>query len=84
MKKKSILVGTVALGLITATSLYSCNPADKKTATPEASADAKCGEGKCGSKKDSAMTSEGKCGDSAHVKTAEGKCGEGKCGDKKK
>jgi len=46
----------------------------------------KCGEGKCGDKKDSEgkcgdkKDSEGKCGDK---KDSEGKCGEGKCGEGK-
>ncbi len=44
-------------------------------------AEGKCGEGKCGDKKEAeGKCGEGKCGDK---KEAEGKCGEGKCGDKK-
>lgn len=52
-----------------------------------ASAEGKCGEGKCGG--DSKKDGEGKCGEGKcggdKKKTGEGKCGEGKCGgDKKK
>jgi len=44
-------------------------------------AEGKCGEGKCGDKKEGeGKCGEGKCGDK---KEGEGKCGEGKCGDKK-
>jgi len=59
-------------------------------------AEGKCGEGKCGDKKDAEgkcgdkKDAEGKCGDKKDAegkcgdkKDAEGKCGEGKCGDKK-
>jgi uncharacterized low-complexity protein len=54
-------------------------------------ADAKCGEGKCGGsasktkKAADAKCGEGKCGGSASKKekTADAKCGEGKCGGKK-
>lgn len=80
MNKKQILVGTFALGILGAATLQSCTKSEKATdsnVTMEKSADAKCGEGKCG---DSAKTKT----DSANVKTAEGKCGEGKCGNKKK
>mgnify|MGYP001820863401 CR=1 FL=1 len=41
-------------------------------------AEGKCGEGKCGGKKEE--KAEGKCGGKTE---AEGKCGEGKCGGKK-
>ena len=41
-------------------------------------AEGKCGEGKCGDKKEGeGKCGEGKCGDK---KEGEGKCGEGKCG----
>lgn len=84
MRKKSILVGAIALGLLTATSIYSCKNANKTEDTTEKAADAKCGEGKCGN---STKSTEAKCGDkvvdSTSMKTKEGKCGEGKCGDKK-
>lgn len=44
-----------------------------------AHAEGKCGEGKCGGKKET----EGKCGGKhSDKKEAEGKCGEGKCGGK--
>jgi len=79
MKKKSILVGTVALGLLTATSIYSCKNADKTETKTEKAADAKCGEGKCG---DSTKTAEAKCGDKVADSTSM-KTKEGKCGDKK-
>ncbi|MDE2387887.1 MAG: hypothetical protein KGN35_02205 [Betaproteobacteria bacterium] len=42
----------------------------------------KCGEGKCGSKKEMKQNMEGKCGGKKAEK--EGKCGEGKCGADKK
>jgi len=44
----------------------------------------KCGEGKCGGKKDKkeGKCGEGKCGEGKKAKS-EGKCGEGKCGGKK-
>lgn len=41
----------------------------------------KCGEGKCGDKKEMKKNMEGKCGDKKSEK--EGKCGEGKCGSNK-
>jgi len=48
-------------------------------------AEGKCGEGKCGGKKETkteGKCGEGKCGGKKETK-AEGKCGEGKCGGKK-
>ena len=46
-------------------------------------AEGKCGEGKCGGKKEAeGKCGEGKCGGKKEEK-AEGKCGEGKCGGKK-
>jgi uncharacterized low-complexity protein len=48
----------------------------------ESHVEGKCGEGKCGGKKESeGKCGEGKCGGN---KTTEGKCGEGKCGGEKK
>ncbi|MDP1549989.1 MAG: hypothetical protein U1D41_07110 [Nitrosomonas sp.] len=41
----------------------------------------KCGEGKCGGKKEMKQNMEGKCG--GKKAEQEGKCGEGKCGSKK-
>jgi uncharacterized low-complexity protein len=41
----------------------------------------KCGEGKCGDKKEMKKNMEGKCGEKKSEK--EGKCGEGKCGSNK-
>lgn len=45
----------------------------------------KCGEGKCGGKKD-AKAKDGKCGEGkcGGAKAKDGKCGEGKCGGAKK
>jgi len=49
--------------------------------------DGKCGEGKCGAKKDTkakdGKCGEGKCGGAKETKAKDGKCGEGKCGGKK-
>lgn len=42
----------------------------------------KCGEGKCGGKKEMKQNMEGKCG--GKKAEQEGKCGEGKCGSSKK
>jgi len=52
--------------------------------------DGKCGEGKCGAKKDdkNAKAKDGKCGEGKcgaakkDAKAKDGKCGEGKCGSK--
>lgn len=51
--------------------------------------DGKCGEGKCGAKKDDknakakdGKCGEGKCGAKKETKAKDGKCGEGKCGSK--
>ncbi len=52
--------------------------------------DGKCGEGKCGAKKDKqdAKAKDGKCGEGKcgaakkDAKAKDGKCGEGKCGSK--
>lgn len=82
MKTKSILLGTVALSMVS-TSLISC----KKVGNGEQVRDnlssdqkevKKHTDGKCGTMKNedgSEKSVEHKCG--------EGKCGEGKCGDKK-
>jgi uncharacterized low-complexity protein len=45
--------------------------------------DGKCGEGKCGGKKD-VKAQDGKCGGAKETKAKDGKCGEGKCGGAKK
>ena len=52
--------------------------------------DGKCGEGKCGAKKEKhdakakdGKCGEGKCGAKKDAKAKDGKCGEGKCGQPK-
>ena len=77
----------VALGTTFAITLASSpivNAADNPFASTElnnggymVAEEGKCGEGKCGDKKEEGKCGEGKCGDK---KDAEGKCGEGKCG----
>lgn len=50
-----------------------------------ATAEAKCGEGKCGGNKEAKSTEAngGSKDESAEKKSGEGKCGEGKCGGNK-
>lgn len=93
MKKKSILVGTVALSMIGG-SLTACNNVDKTKDADSDSHEAEShDEGKCGHMEDGDGTNkevEMKCGedgDSAamheEMLCGEGKCGEGKCGGSK-
>lgn len=84
MKTKSILLGTVALSMVS-TSLTSCKKVgngeqvrEKLSSDKHEEVDKHTTDGKCGTmKKDdgSAKSVEHKCG--------EGKCGEGKCGGEK-
>ncbi len=53
-----------------------------KVAAAEKTQDGKCGEGKCGAKKET-KTQDAKGTATKDVKAKEGKCGEGKCGSKK-
>lgn len=80
MNSKKILVGTLSLGMAFAT-LQSCKDSKTKPAeSTEKTADAKCGEGKCG---DSTKVGDAKCGDKMSDSSATAKSTEAKCGDKK-
>ena len=93
-KSKSITTLSIAAGTAFVASLAMTNIANaSETANPFAmnemsggymqlaAMEGKCGEGKCGGKKEMKKNMEGKCGGSK--KEMEGKCGEGKCGGKK-
>lgn len=91
MKRKSILVGTLALSVMGAASLTSCKNMGEgkdvrnKVSDSDKEVKATHEEGKCGNMKNedgSAKTIENKCGDKmkGDHKCGEGKCGEGKCG----
>jgi uncharacterized low-complexity protein len=62
-------------------------PQGYMVAAADKAQDGKCGEGKCGAKKDTkakdGKCGEGKCGGAKEPKAKDGKCGEGKCGGKK-
>lgn len=86
--KKSTALATVAVSSLLAISAANANPfvaTAAKQPVAAKKADAKCGEGKCGGKKQvkkaDAKCGEAKCG--GHSKKADAKCGEGKCGGKK-
>ena len=96
MSKKSQLKPlSIALGTAFAASMAASNVATAAEGNPFATTElssgymqvadkhmeGKCGEGKCGGKKEMEKNMEGKCGGSKAKK--EGKCGEGKCGGDK-
>ena len=62
-------------------------PQGYMVAAADKAQDGKCGEGKCGAKKDTkakdGKCGEGKCGGGEGGQGRDGKCGEGKCGGKK-
>ena len=95
MSKKSVMKPlSVALGAAFVTSLAGtsvANAAENPFSMSELSSgymvadnhEGKCGEGKCGGKKEEeGKCGEGKCGGDK-AKAEEGKCGEGKCGGTK-
>lgn len=53
-----------------------------QVAAAEKTHDGKCGEGKCGARKD-AKVADDKDTATKTIKARDGKCGEGKCGSKK-
>ncbi len=84
-KSTAIAIGTALAGSI---ALGTANAAENPFGMTELSggymqvamSEGKCGEGKCGGKKEE--SSEGKCGGKKED-SSEGKCGEGKCGGNK-
>ena len=56
-------------------------PAQEGGKDSKSNMEGKCGEGKCGGKKEMKQNMEGKCG--GKKAAPEGKCGEGKCGSNK-
>lgn len=84
---RKLALGAAIAGSLAAVSVAQANPfsltslgnaymaADGEAGARKAEGEMKCGEGKCGGKKDEAGADKAK---------GEGKCGEGKCGSKMK
>ena len=89
-KPLALAISAAFVGSLAATSVNAANPFGMEKVTTAQTitvAEAKCGEGKCGSKK-KAKKKDGKCGEAKcgakkKEKKKEAKCGEGKCGGKK-